>query len=73
MERAEPEELETMGVDQVSAPAGDFVDDRLKAAVLYLDRPATAAADDVVVVLLLRLTRDVGVFPGGQIETFERA
>lgn len=72
MAGAQPEKLETVGVDDVSALARDLADDRLKTAVLHLDRPAAGTADDVVVVLLW-LACHVGVLARGQIESLKRA
>ncbi len=69
--RAEAEQLEAVGVDRVAAAAGDLAHDRLKAAVLHLDRPAAAPAHDVVV-MLLRLTRDVGMVAIRQVEALQR-
>jgi hypothetical protein len=61
-----------MRIDLVSGPAADFADDRLKAGVLHLDRPTAGTADDVVVVLL-RLARDIGMLAGWQVESFQSA
>ena len=56
-----------MRVDLIAAAPGELADHGLKAAVLYLSGPTAASADDVVVVLL-RLARDVGVPARRQIE-----
>lgn len=53
-----------------AAPLTDLADDRWKAAVGDLDRLPALATDDMVVVLV-RLTRDIGVLPAGQVDALQ--
>src|SRR6266566_4272530 len=64
---AEPEQLEPVGIDAVTASAGDLGHGFGNAAVLDVRRPPAARADDMVVVR--PSARDVGVLAAGQLET----
>lgn len=60
-----------MGVDPVAGPSPDLPGDLSQAEIRDVGRPATARADDVVV--MGRLAGDVGMPAGGQLEPLDEA